>query len=76
MVIWLEYIPELLWWWPADVAGHGLEDDEAFFAPDGEDPLAALHPALRFAPPALFLCPGERAPLARAVRLKGSQRDH
>jgi hypothetical protein len=72
----LEYIPELIWWWPMEMA----EDDLAAELGDSDPAEEAFAPTLRSnprsLPPALFLCPGERAPWVRVVTLKGSGRNH
>lgn len=75
----LEYIPELIWWWPAELemAGDIFASEEEPNYDDGHDLFAlALRSTRRPAPPAFFLCPGERAPWIRCVSLKGSERDH
>jgi len=74
-----EYIPELIWWWSAELetAGDLFDSEEAANCDDGNCPFfAAQCLTYRPAAPALFLCPGERAPWVRCVSMKGSARDH
>ena len=74
-----KYIPELIWWWSVE-----LESAQDIFASEEIESdydgnflfFAALRSTRRPAAPALFLCPGERTPWVRCIRLKGSARDH
>jgi len=74
-----EYIPELIWWWSSELETAGemfASEEEANYDDGNSFFFAALRSTHRPAAPALFLCPGERAPWVRCVRLKGSARDH
>ena len=75
----LEYIPEIIWWWPR--ASELVED--IFTTEEGwsyDYQVFPFIPALRTdrhtAPPALFLCPGAHTPWVRCVSLKSSMLDH